>query len=107
MDKRVIRGMAAGVLVVLAAMTGRAQRTIYVNAQRGNDGNDGSAVKPFASLARARDAVRALKKAGVFPEQGVAIEASGNFSLASENVVLDAQDGGSGADAPLVIRTGA
>ena len=107
MDKRVIRGMAAGVLVVLAAMTGRAQRTVYVDAQHGSDSHDGSAGKPFASLARARDAVRTLKKAGVFPEQGVAIEASGNFSLASENVVLDAQDGGSGADAPLVIRAGA
>ena len=35
------------------------------------------------------------------------IEVSGNFSLATQNFVLEAQDGGTGPDAPVVVRAGA
>lgn len=37
------------------------QVTLYV-ARNGNDRNSGSELKPFATIARARDAVRDLKK---------------------------------------------
>ncbi len=107
MDKRVMRVVAASALAMFAAMTCQAQQLLYVDAQRGNDLHDGSKAKPFASLARARDAVRALKKANAFPERGVVIEVSGNFSLATQNLVLEAQDGGTGPDAPVVVRAGA
>ncbi len=50
--------------------------TLHV-APGGADANPGTRAKPFATLERARDEVRALKKAGPLPRGGVAVELAG------------------------------
>ncbi len=83
MDRRVIRVLTAGALTMFAITACCAQQVLYVDAQRGSDLHDGTQAKPFASLARARVTLCAPpKKANAFPERGVVIEVSGNFSLA-------------------------
>jgi hypothetical protein len=70
MDRRVIRVLTAGALTMFAITACCAQQVLYVDAQRGSDLHDGTQAKPFASLARARDAVRALKKGECFSRAG-------------------------------------
>ncbi|NOY82222.1 MAG: hypothetical protein GXP31_14585 [Kiritimatiellaeota bacterium] len=73
---------------------------LYV-APDGNDDGDGSAAKPFATLARARNAVRALTAAGVDGPVCVHIRA-GEYPVA-ETLALTAEDSGR-PDAPIVYR---
>jgi len=78
--------------------------TIFVNATAGNDSGDGSAAKPFSSLVRARDAVRALRQSGNLPKEGVAVELTGVFDLAEKTLLMDGTDGGLSTSAPIVWR---
>jgi hypothetical protein len=73
---------------------------VYV-APAGDDAQDGSAQHPFATLARARDAVRALKARGVAGPIGVRIRA-GEYTV-TETLALTAEDSGTEA-APIVYR---
>lgn len=70
-------------------------------APDGNDANDGSADKPLATLAKARDLVRLLKAQGVKGPIGVRIRA-GEYPV-TQTLVLTAEDSGS-RDAPIVYR---
>ena len=81
---------------------GRPAVEIHV-APGGNDGGDGSAARPFATLVRARDAVRALKKAGPLPAGGVAVCLHGGVYRLSETLELGAEDSGE-PGAPVVWR---
>ena len=81
-----------------------AQTVLYVNPQAGCDDNKGTASKPFASLEKARDAIRALKRDGAFPGNGVAVELTGTFAMPTNTFALDANDGGPCADAPVIYR---
>jgi len=81
--------------------------TLYVHAQRGADTNPGTAEKPFATAAKARDAVRALKKAGAFPKDGVVVELAGRFDALKEPVLdLGGEDGGPSPEARVEWRAG-
>lgn len=72
-------------------------------APGGNDANDGSAAKPFATLEAARDAIRALKKRGALPKGGVVVKiAAGNYPL-GRTFALTAEDSGT-AEAPIVYQ---
>lgn len=73
---------------------------LYV-APQGDDAQDGSAQRPFATLARARDAVRALQAGGAKGPIGVRIR-SGEYVVA-ETLALTAADSGTEA-APVVYR---
>ena len=42
-------------------------------AKNGNDSNSGTLSKPFASLERARDEIRSLKKNNKFPTDGITV----------------------------------
>ena len=81
-----------------------AQTVLFVNPLSGSDDNSGAASKPFASLGKARDTIRAMKKDGAFPVKGVAVELSGSFSMPTNTFALDANDGGLSVDAPVVYR---
>ena len=81
-----------------------AQAVLYVNPQSGSDTNNGSACQPFASLEKARDAVRALKKGGALPKDGVAVEMEGVFAMPVKTFALEAEDGGADAASPVVYR---
>ena len=63
------------------------------------DGTDG----PFATLRRARDAVRSAKAAGGITGGGTVVVRGGFYAFA-ETLVLDARDAGT-AEAPAVYRT--
>ena len=70
-----------------------AEMTFHVNSETGSDQNPGTDKKPFATLQRARDAIRNLKMTkGV--EKGVAVEISGHFDvLKTPALVLEKEDG--------------
>ncbi len=76
--------------------------TLYV-ARNGSDAADGAAARPFATLARARDAVRALKQAGALPDGGVTVRVRPGLYELSQTLELDARDAGTAA-APIVYR---
>ena len=44
-----------------------APTVLHVDAERGDDAGDGSAARPFKTPAKAKDAVRTLKKVLMFP----------------------------------------
>jgi hypothetical protein len=91
-------------LAMLACSAFGAQTSLYVNPLEGCDDNAGTAAKPFASLAKARDTIRALKKDGVFPAEGVVVELAGSFAMPTNTFALDANDGGVSAAAPVVYK---
>jgi len=97
-------GLAIGVMAVMTVAGVRAQTVLHVDAQRGQDTQDGSAARPFATLKRAQTAIRDLKTNKAFPEKGVTVEVSGTFVMPGETVVFEASDGGTGPDAPVTVR---
>src|SRR5579862_3368056 len=72
-------------------------------APSGVDAQDGSAAKPFATLEKARDQIRALKKANALPAGGVAIALHGGTYPLSHTFILEKDDSGTAA-APIVYR---
>jgi len=68
----------------------------------GMDTNPGTKDQPFATLTRARDAVRALKTEGL-PSGGVAVTLTPGEYRVSETLDLTAEDGGTEAS-PVVYR---
>lgn len=74
-------------------------------AADGNDDHPGSRNRPFATLTRARDAVRQLKaqRGGQLPPGGVRIFVRGDFRVRSEVLSLSAEDSGT-PDAPVVYQ---
>ena len=75
---------------------------LYV-APDGSDGNPGTRAKPFATLEGARDAIRALKKAGGLPEGGATVVIRGGVYERKNTFALTRADSGT-PDAPVVYR---
>ena len=71
-------------------------------APQGNDANSGTSEKPFATLERARDAIRALKAKGALPGPVCARLMPGKY-LVEKTTELTAADSGTEA-APIVYR---
>ncbi len=89
-------------LLCLGTLSAEPARTFTVSPA-GNDGAAGTAAAPFATLTRARDAIRALKAAGPLPAGGVAVQVrAGTYEL-TQTLKLTAQDAGT-AEAPVVYR---
>lgn len=78
--------------------------TFFVSSD-GDDTNDGSRNRPFASLARARDAIRQFKQAqgGKLPNGGAQVQVAAGEYPVRETLTLGAGDSGT-ADAPIVYR---
>ncbi len=72
-------------------------------APHGNDANPGTKEQPLATLQRARDAIRELKKAGPLPVGGAMVWVRGGVYELSQTFQLTAEDSGSEA-APVVYR---
>ncbi|MEK6794442.1 MAG: LamG-like jellyroll fold domain-containing protein [Spirochaetota bacterium] len=66
-----------------------AQSSVYV-APNGSDENDGSEKKPFATLAKARDAVRAVRQKG---DTAIAVMLKGGEYKINDTLALTAEDG--------------
>ena len=75
--------------------------TFFV-ATDGNDANPGTEAKPFATLQRARDAVRKRKQAGPTPESITVFVRGGTYRV-TDSLTLDARDSGT-ETAPVVWR---
>ncbi len=66
----------------------------YHVAPGGSDENPGTKDKPFATPERARDAVRALRKGGGLPEDGITVWIHGGVYVREKSFVLSARDSG-------------
>ena len=73
----------------------------YFVATTGQDANPGTQAKPFATLERARDAVRVLKGVGKYPAQGVTIWIRGGLYERQAPFVLSEPDEGT-PSAPVI-----
>lgn len=75
----------------------------YFVAPKGRDTNPGTFAKPFATLGRARDAVRSHKARGVLPQGGATVWLrGGRYAVTNTFVLTDADSGSFGA--PVVYR---
>lgn len=72
-------------------------------AADGNDGWDGSRVRPFATFEKAREAVRQIKQAGPMPVGGVTVTVRAGVYPRTDTFSLTAEDSGT-AEAPVVYR---
>ena len=81
---------------VLTLVTAIASATDLYIAPNGSDVNPGTQAKPFATLARARDAIRELKKSGPLKEPVNVRLLGGTYSLAGE-VRFGSEDSGTAA----------
>ncbi len=84
---------------VLTLVVSSAAAADFYIATDGDDANPGSQAKPFASLERGRDAVRALKKNGLLKEP-VNVWLRGGVYRLNKPVVFTPADSGT-ADAPV------
>ena len=76
--------------------------TFYVDPAAA-PGGDGSFVKPFATLAAARDGVRAARQASrISPAEAVEIVLAPGDYVQTESFALDDRDGGMSAELPVV-----
>jgi len=91
--------MFGAMLLVLASGTFAAE--LYV-AVEGRDSNPGTKAAPFASQARARDAIRQLKAAGSLPGPVTVFVRQGTYCL-PETLTLGAEDSGT-QEAPIVYQ---
>ncbi len=90
-------------LLVSTLASWAAQPAVFYVATNGDDDNPGTKTKPFATLERARDAVRILKQAGQVPPGGVTVLIGGGTYYISRTLALTADDSGS-ESAPIVYR---
>lgn len=76
--------------------------TFYV-AANGADAHAGTKDKPFSSLERARDQIRALKKNDRMPKGGVVVEITGGTHARAKPFELTAEDSGT-EEGPIIYR---
>ena len=82
MCKGIYRAIIVLLFSVLFAQAATAEVDFYVSPS-GDDSASGSLERPFATLARARDAIRELKEEGALPNGGITVNIrSGVYSLA-------------------------
>lgn len=83
-------------LSAMALVSTAAFATDFHMAPNGNDANPGTQAKPFATLERARDAIRELKQAGPLKEPVTVRLGGGRYALARE-VRFGPEDSGTAA----------
>ncbi len=93
-----MRLIVAVTAVIACCLPVCAAATEFYVSTSGNDANPGNAVKPFATLARARDAVRSAKPSG-----GATVWVCGGVYTISSTFQLSSDDSGS-TNAPVVYR---
>lgn len=100
LGRRHVRDAFCLLLVCLVAPAASA-KDLYVSPS-GSDENPGTEVRPFATLARARDAIRVLKAGGGIQEPVTVFVRQGAYALA-QTLALGSEDSGAPA-APIVYR---
>ena len=103
--------LTCAAIVAVTVQAAQAEPLRFYVSPDGNDAwagksdrpNDDKSEGPFATLAHARDAIRALKASGGLPGGGVEVEVlQGTYSLA-ESLAFSAEDSGT-KEAPVVYR---
>ena len=75
----------------------------YFVSTGGSDANPGTQAQPFATMQRARDAIRELKKSSSLPDAGVTVWIEAGTYYVTEPLSLSDEDSGS-EKAPIVYR---
>lgn len=94
-----MRTIPWSLLMMLALAMPAGAATTFTVAPNGNDAGPGTAARPFATLERARDAVRAAKSGGP-----VTVEVRGGLYEMKRPLVLTEQDSGTARN-PILWRT--
>jgi len=94
------RLLCCGLLLAASLVSRPAQADFYLSPG-GNDDNSGTLEKPFRTLERARDAVRALK--AKTPDKPITVLIRGGTYRLEQSVVFSGRDSGS-AKAPITYR---
>jgi len=94
--------MKSALVLLMLLVASPASAVDFYIAPTGDDANPGSKDKPFATLVRARDAVRTLKSKGPLAEPVHINVADGRYSL-TEPLVLLPEDSGT-KQSPMVYR---
>lgn len=89
--------------IVTALLCAAASEADFYVAPDGSDANPGTRQAPFATLERARDAVRELKRGGPLPEGGATVWLRGGDYDRGDSLVLNAEDSGT-PEAPVAWR---
>ena len=76
---------------------------IYVSLQ-GDDNNPGTKKQPFATIERAQEEVRSIKKGKGMPEGGIAVYMRGGIYLVTDSVRFKKEDSGT-ESSPVVYRS--
>lgn len=100
--RRITAALCAAALWVAAADACLAETSLYV-APTGNDTAAGTMQAPLATLERARDAIRAMKKTGALPDGGVTVYVRGGVYEREKPFELTAEDSGR-PGAPVTYR---
>lgn len=83
----------------LCLTAGFARAVDFTVAVDGNDSHPGTREQPFATLARARDAIRGMRKAGMPEAEPVTVTLRGGTHFLPHPFVLEAEDSGASNDA--------
>jgi hypothetical protein len=97
---RTARVAAMATIALSVAAGGRTMAAEYFVSLRGDDRNPGTKAKPFATIARARDAIRRSGRAGRTP---ITVHLRGGTYYLAETLRFAAEDSGS-ERAPVVDR---
>jgi len=79
------------------------ESSIYVSPG-GNDAGRGTEEEPFATLARAQEEVRKIKKESGLPAKGISVYLRGGRYFTGESIIFTVEDSGT-EDAPVVYRS--
>ncbi len=80
-----------------------AEKTILYVAKDGKDSNAGTIDKPFATIEKARDTIRALKKSGELAPGGAVVYIRGGEYVITKGINFNAEDSGT-EEAPIIYR---
>jgi hypothetical protein len=101
--RRLITTLLLTILTSVSFQTGNVtSATDFHIAPHGNDANDGTSSRPFATLSRARDAIRQLKQTGHLTAPVVVHVAGGAYDI-EQPWELTSEDSGTAA-APITYR---
>ena len=94
--------LSLGVVASASAYETESKTFLYV-AIDGSDRNDGSFDAPFKTIEKARDTLRAMKKAGTIGEDGAVVYIRGGKYSVFKSITFTAEDSGT-KEAPITYR---
>ncbi len=95
---------ACGITSAATALAEQADTTAaFFVAPDGNDSADGSLGAPFATITKARDAIRELKKSSGLPTGGITVYVRGGTYTLTDEILFTEEDSGT-AESPITYK---